>query len=488
MDNLDAPRRLSVDDAVDVFSSDGASIPERKQALSVLIAEKYLPKNVDTNGVERGVWRLVEAAKEHASQEQLLAIAEVVRFRQVVKARGASLAAQLEPAFVQPLPLASTLADADDRLNLARACRDAPQVDWLPAWLAQAVMEEEAGEKARAEMLQVLVDRSETLADVLRLLASAAEAIHPTTEAPGDTMARRLVRVLNAWRSVLTDCDLPAGDDLGEALHDLLMLPLTNTGKPTTDKVQKELCEEVFLVVHDSVRTRISLVADPAVYKVVAYCKRMFDGRTWPKSLEKVLGKLTADVSEALVLLGRQGRKDQALLDQLEVLSGSRDAARQTARKLAKQNAQLPEDVRNWLTNGRDVEAQQASESAKAAEASNADGTLGQALMLARRLQSAGQGLREPLLDAINAHDASLAPHTDRFLQLLNALSVLIEQAGSLRNLALLGEAGEEVDVDPKFFDIAGTPLQRMRVRMPAVVRLRDDRSVGEVVVRGTLG
>ena len=70
----------------------------------------------------------------------------------------------------------------------------------------------------------------------------------------------------------------------------------------------------------------------------------------------------------------------------------------------------------------------------------------------------------------------------------MNALSVLIEQAGSLRNLALLGEAGEEVDVDPKFFDIAGTPLQRMCVRMPAVVRLRDDRSVGEVVVRGTLG
>ena len=70
---------------------------------------------------------------------------------------------------------------------------------------------------------------------------------------------------------------------------------------------------------------------------------------------------------------------------------------------------------------------------------------------------------------------------------------------GSLRELldverqdwadALHGELGQEVQFSVKFFDLAdgAEPRQRMLVKQPAVVRLRPDRSPGEVLVRGLL-
>ena len=134
------------------------------------------------------------------------------------------------------------------------------------------------------------------------------------------------------------------------------------------------------------------------MYSVVAYCRRLLGRTSWPKDLTSPLERLITDVSEALILLGRQGQCDQTLLGQLDVLCSHPERARALARDLAKKHPELPEDVRDWMERGRIRAVRPASESAIEAAASNADESIGLALQAARRARAMRDNLHEPLL------------------------------------------------------------------------------------------
>ncbi|MFT3664589.1 hypothetical protein [Piscinibacter sp.] len=480
----DAP---STAESLSAFANAATPPAERRVALTALITAKVLPKQADDPAVADGRSRLLAQvfALNAAPEHRLLSIAECIRLGQVVKRWAPEIAEQLRPAFANELPSMQLLNEADDRLNLARACA-LMSASWLPAYLARAIAEEETGEKARGEVMAALLARSPDLATALRQLASAFQALRPNTEEPGETVARRLARTLVALRSALLEVELEAGDEPGKALYEMLALPLSALGKPQTEKVQLDLVREALLTVHDIVRTRISVVADPQMYSVVAYCRRLLGSTSWPKDLTSPLERLITDVSEALILLGRQGQCDQTLLGQLDVLCSHPERARALARDLAKKHPELPEDVRDWLERGRIRAVRPASESAIEAAASNADESIGLALQAARRARAMRDNLHEPLLANLEIYEPAMAPAARDLLDRIQTLAVQVEQTASLRALDLYGVPGEEIEMSPKFFTVlGGAPRQRMLVKQPAIVRKRSDGGVGDVVAKG---
>lgn len=479
-------KKMSLEDALAAFSDLETTPDIRRAALTVLITEKHLPKNADEHQVLSGRAHLIEAARNAADpRHKLLAIAEAMRLVQMVKRWLPDVKKQLEPVFLEMLPPAQLLDEADDRLNLARACA-LYRPDWMPEYLARSIAEEETGEKARSEMLDALMSRVSSLSAALQLLALHFKELRPATEIPGDTIARRLTRTLAALRTSVLETELDAGDCLGKSLHGLLSVSFSAVGKPQDEKAKLEFARETLLTVHDLVRTRISVVADPEMYGAVSYSRQLLGGGAWPAPLQKPLDSLITDVTEALVLLGRQGQCDQALLEQLNVLCNYPERAQFVAKDLAARHAELPENVRDWLIKGRMRQVRDASEAAIEAAASNADASIGLALQSARLARQLGDGLRDKLISSLEIYEPSLVSPTQECLDRAKALAIQVEQAASLRNLDLLGQPGEEIEMSAKFFEVvSGNPRQRMVVRQPAVVKMREDGTVGDVVLKG---
>jgi hypothetical protein len=488
---MNSPERaqpVPVEDALRRFASQDNSPEERSDALTALISGKWLPKQADHPAVTAGRQLLLKQITEATEPGyRLLAIAESIRLVQVVKRWAPELTAQLQPCFATEWPPLQLLTNADDRLNLARACRigDAP---WLPRYIAQAIAQEEAGEKARTELIGALFERQPSLAAALTLLAQAFAAIRPATESPGDTIARRLGRTLPLIREFVLESELEAGEELGQALYALLAEPLSEVGRPHEEKVQVDLSREALLTVHDLVRTRISVVADAAMYRTARYCRKLCGGNTWPADLRRPLDRLIADVSEAIVLLGRQGQCHQALIEQLDSLCDHPERAKAVARAIAERHPELPEEVRDWLSRGRRRPVKVASEAAVENAAIGADESIGLALHAARQLRQSGDSLRSSLAATLDIYEPTLAPAVAEMLDRIRVVAVQLEQAAQHRGLGLYGVIGEEVATSTKFFNAVGHGHRaRMTVLQPAVVRLRADGTPGDVVTKGLI-
>ncbi len=473
-------------EALAAFAESTTTPEERRSALTTLITAKALPKLAEDPAVGAGLDLLIASATAAPEPvHRLLAIAESVRLGQVVRRWMPEIAARLKPAFASTLPEMRLLPEAADRLNLARACSLMSE-DWLKPYLARAIADEETGEKPRAELVSALLKRSPSLADAVGQMSAEFKRLRPPTEEPGDTVARRMTRTLSALREATLESELPVGDNLGRGLHNFISAPLAAVGNPQDEKAKLDLVRETLSAVHQIVRTHISVVADPEMYLAVAYGRKLCGGSTWPNGLKKPLDHLITDVTEALVLLGRQGRCDQTLLGQLDVLCNHPERARAVARDLASKHPELSEEVRDWLLHGRIRTIRQASDSGLEAIARNADEGIGQALCAARQTRLLRGSLEEALVSTLEVFDPSLLAATREFLERILVLIVNIEQVAAIRGLDLVGTPGEEVEVSAKYFAVAGgKPKQRMTVRQPAVVRKRSDQTAGEVVIRG---
>jgi hypothetical protein len=486
LDNPSAPTRFTPEAARHIFSNANETPEDRRAALSTLIGAKVLPKEAGDDAIARGRVQLIADAINHPEPKyRLLAIAETIRLGQVVKRWLPEITKQLEVAFEHPLAPMQLLDDADDRLNVARAC-SLFQRDWMPQYLAISIAEEEQGEKARCEMIAALLIRVPTLADGLRMLAPHFENLRPKTETPSDTVARRLTRTLNALRGAILESELDAGDELGKALHRTISGALSLVGRPQDEKAQIDLARETLLTVHDIVRTRISVVADPDMYLSISYCRQICGGVSWPDGLKKPINRLITDVTEALLLLGRQGQCDQALLGQLNVLCNYPERARIIAKEIADRHPELPEDVRDWLERGRVRNVRAGSSSSRESAASNADGTIGLAMQIARAARRSSSAVRDRLISNLQIYEPSMVPAISDILDKVQALAVHLDQVASLRDLELYGTPGDEVDASAKFFDVVGSnPRQRMVVKQSAIVKKRADGSIGDVVLKG---
>lgn len=487
---LDVDLKTLSDDAVMHHFATVLDVWERKQLLTELITRKMIPKQADSNTFLAGWERMLDDAKDYPEDmRRLMSLAETVRAVQAMKVAKKwqeRLLAALPSILAKPLPSLTLLLDADDRLNVARACNWAAD-QRLQQYCAQSIADEDKSKNTCQELVQALAKYSNSLAEMVTVLAHAFRHTQIDTEEQGDTLSRRLAQALNAFRTVIIESELEAGADFGKAFEHLAVTTVRLGGLPKSDKARADFSKEVLLTLHDVVRTRFSISTDPSVYTPLHFIRRMNGPSAWPAELERELGLLVKDVSEAILLLGKQGVCDPALLEQLTVLCNYPERARALAKSLAQKHPELPESVRDWLSEGR-MRQRVVSETAQEEVAKNADLTIGFALIEAKKASDNSTTISSNLVSTLEIYEPHLAVVAAGCFSQFEALVVQVEQLARQRSLTLLGQVGERVDAAPKFYEWVASPMgQYGIVRRPAVVRLRPDGALGDVVIKGLI-
>ncbi|RYZ15840.1 MAG: hypothetical protein EOO70_05905, partial [Myxococcaceae bacterium] len=337
----------------------GGPISERVALLRKLVVNKSIHAIGDDTGFETGLVQLVDAALASGAtaEAQFTVAATFGRVYSVSKSKWLKhvLQREIQRLLVSPL-VAGGVGDGDDRYY-AVICCGLSDADWIPTYLAIATVHEESHEGVRREAVAALTRKLATTYEVFFLLAEEAQRWSPETEVPTESAAKRARRLFAALGDVLATHEGEPGVEPGRALA-MLLRALLRKGEPLRAKVLHELAMQVFSVVHMLVRSRFSLATEPATYEAIRVVRGWFPHGSWARWLRSdaerasAIPAVTRDVTEAIALLARQGACDDSLFEQLALVCGSREDAREKAREVAGNLRGLTPDIQAWLMTG----------------------------------------------------------------------------------------------------------------------------------------
>lgn len=464
---------------------------DRRSALLDLIRTKRLHAASESEPLRRGLERLAESVRESSSElERLLAVATLRRAASAPTLRQ-TVAALLRGAVTRPLSNLHELSDVDDRLYAARSWRDVPS-GWPPKVLATAAVLEESGETVRAECIEGLVDRTEDdddvsprskvgsgphdIAGVVCALREALEEVRFTTKKPGDSMGRRVTRVLSALNAALAAANKRVGEGAGNEVKLLVVRAFRITGRPESPSVREGVVEQVAALTHAIIRMDFSHGGRDSTYQALSVVNRWFTAYEWREICEssQAIRHVRKDVRTSLVILMEAGKADDRLREALALAVGSRETAVAICRAIATERPGIPDDVRDWL-----VGAPQRIQIASAVESREraVDEVLAELLIVMRRLTRAVETVRADVLPDISVVLPQQAKPLSRLTGLAEEMASKLGLAAEWRSLRVRGETGQEVEFSPMEHhrDTGDARSRRVRLLGPVVERISED-------------
>jgi hypothetical protein len=466
------PEQSSVDQVLDRFSS-ARSISDLNESAALLLKGQLLSKTRDDPRLLQGIEHCFEITTPAA--DQLKGIAIAYRLGEASKPVMRQIRPIARSVLVHQLPPLDLLTDGEDRYYASLSIMDADG-PWVSQFAANGIAREETAETARTTLARRLFS-NESLADALRLIGNCLAQVTFLTEKPRESAARRLRRVVAAARRAIVLKAIPPGRNVGQALQAIFNAPFAKLGGPPEGELSWELASECCGLVHDILRTQLSLVADPEVYRSLSTAKSWITPPEWVLFVREdpALGHVRSTLEEAVLLLAQRKVTDPALLDALAMFFPTRDEAAKRTRRIAEDNEGLDEDVREWLARfGRHRVTPILSTMTEARD-SKSDSAVASLLVLAESLRT--------LLQNTDRTASADDPRNQVFI-MVNRLVDEIVTLASARDLSVRLAPGDIVEYSENAHELIGgrqLGVRNVRVIQPLVER-RGSNGVSAVI------
>ena len=360
---------------------------------------------------------------------------------------------------------------------------DRAEGDWVAAYAAQALLDEDRSDHARLSFAQVVCDRADTLEAAFELItAIAPKSLHA---APGKkdsalARARRIARLLPAISEAVRQATTETGDELDARIQPLFQALVFRFDRPTIglegEQAGGAAVAASLTFLATLVRTRFSISGSAETYSPVSSLRRWWKGSTWPEEAAEAVGRLERSVIEAITLQARIGRPPRELLSVWLTLSGDRRSVESRLKKIAEVPG-LDEDVRAWLLAGGSSPAPRfTSDHAIESGLRDADQLIAAAAIRAERSRRRLEQVNAETLPAVRSRP-DLVGEAVKLTQFVNDVRALLDDLASVfrrRSLDLFGVAGELVPSDPTRHETRDGRLidtATVKVQTPGVVR-----------------
>ncbi|MBZ0147624.1 MAG: hypothetical protein K8F62_08805 [Pseudorhodoplanes sp.] len=367
------------------------------------------------------------------------------------------------------IPEFHLLRDAKERYYLAITLSQAP-AKLSPSYLAQAIVQEDAGEAAREVLIASLLDHVPDLATAFRHLAERAAALSIDTKDAAATRARRLVRIAAKLRPAIATRDLPAGEELGPNLARFAKALMNRelTGRP----LRSGAAEAALGLLYELVRARFSVVSDPETFEVVDISRTQLGFQTWPSEINELVQRIASQVLEGISLLARQGVTDNRMRSLVNRLLGP-EIGDAKLKAIAEAEPGLTPQIASWVATGR--APTRPKEDPLAAESVLLEfdaviATMMREIIPLRMMAARLQDEIAPQMEVIDPASLTILRTIAFGVQKLDERLRLIS---SRRSLKMRGEVGDIVEYSPTEHEQTPETLgaRLVRIRSPLVER-----------------
>lgn len=384
--------------------------------------------------------------------EKLAALALACKVGNSVKTVKPRIAALINGLALAEFPPLRRLSDSDERYYAANVWRYS-NAAWISEFLIQCIVEEESAEKARRECTDGLVCLSAGVEELLKTLGTRIRFVMFDTESPGDSMGRRVRRIVAALRGSVANSRQPAGESVGSNLRIFLRTAFERTGPPKDISAKVELAREVFTLILHIVRSRYSLALSSETFSPIVTVKDWFSDAEWRNlSEDSVLQEFAESIQAAIELLARTGVVDNGLFGHLVLASGNVDMARKLTAQIVVRNAGLAPDIVAWL---KGQQAKKSTALSSESQMVRIEETIADLILSALSTSEAANAVRTELVPELSLFNS--LPHSilDDLLIEFERLMTSVQLLSETRRLKVFGSLNAIEDFSPLQHDFA---------------------------------
>jgi len=426
---------------------------QRNEVITQMMTDKSLFQAVKEDSFKKEIDEIfVIASEDNDAVQKLLAIGAITRIAFFIKALRAPFFERLQPVFETPIPSLQILDEADDRLYVAKSFEYIKPVDWLSGYLASELFLEEKGEKTRSSVVTDLVSRSNDLNDILSLCVCSIEHFKAqSSDLSADQIIKRYTLAFKTLRQAIATADITSHEQSGESFKQLLITATRGTSGIKDNKIQFSFAEEVIAFIHSLVQVRFSLATDALTYSALSHLKSWLGKTDWLIFLSKSqnIAVIQSDLSEAVLILAKQGITDADLLNVLKLTYPSRDKAKSLFKKIANSSESIPSEVKTWLMSAGTNTGQNNNKQTDESNLLNADQSIALLLLDALRFEQIVSNTEHNLTSSVEMFDPALESQTQTLF--VRGRSVLnnVKSLAAKRGLQTRGNSGDVVEYSP---------------------------------------
>jgi hypothetical protein len=306
----------------------GESIAERWIAARELMARREIPKAKDSDDFSAGWQAVVSGVSASEGIARLLHVDLLVRLSSFVKQLKTSAHSALTNALQHPLPDLDLVTDtrllpadaksAEIRENIAIALSLA-QGEWVLSYVFESLASEDKSQRARVELVKRLAERSSLVDDWLEGLIQQPPLRRFVQNVDPDNAAARLRDIASSLADGVRNyrTRLSATEAAGLKLANLCRLMVSTNPQRKIPRKLEGAAVEVSRLLDEVLGVRLSLIAEPEAYAVLAILRNWWQPLPYPKQLVAALDPIVAKLVSAIALRGRMGQRSDSLASRL---------------------------------------------------------------------------------------------------------------------------------------------------------------------------
>jgi hypothetical protein len=445
--------------------------PDLKSLNSILtsaMAKQQIQDVIKDGDLGAVVEAILSLARDEGSAGRFLAASMLGRLAAVTRKqdRKAPIFDRISDLLVEEPPPIDSLADDKEKGYAASVLRYATGI-WLTDYCASQVLKIESADLARREILLVLLERKETVAELLNVIAEKANLLHHFENS--DSRLKRVRKIFAQLQSVVSEHQGELGKHSGEALANLAKAFLNFRLHDADENVLHDVLDSLFSILTRMIELRFSVALEAETYAVVDVAKRLVGALEWGRflSASSKIQKVRLGMLESALVLARQNRTDSRILDIMVAAYTSRPQISAAVKRHFINAQDLDPAVREWWSNGGAV-----SELQKKTEhtiGNSEDQHIGTLLVEVESNQDAMEKLLRAVVPFLEISDPVLASTVEKAALGYIETAQIAKRLARMRKLSTTDLKGRRLEYNPLEHEMLGG--HRGGVRLVRVVR-----------------
>jgi len=428
----------------------------KQQQHQALIRQEQLGMVVDA---------VVVLAGRESAEDELFAAAVLGRLAAVARGREMEVYSRAGDIFSVEPPSIEKLADGDEKEYAARVLAHVDD-SWLAAYCAREALAIDTANNARKELLRIVLEKSDSLADGIRRLTDAQAIVRDIEQS--DTRIKRVRRIFEGLAEVVRIYEGDVGQEPGSALAALVESFIRGSAGSDADALHASLDASLAILVR-VIELRFSYALHAETYQLLQDGKKLLSQGPWTRFLEAslVLPKIQMNLLETSIVLARQNRTDREILRAMEASWPSTAFITSAIKRHFKGAVDIdPEVADYWLKVGR------VSQSERAAEhklGNTEDQQIGELLIQLDANRDSMNKLNRAVVPVLETFDPIQAATVRRAANGYEGIAQVAERLARMRRLSKTDLLGSSVEYNPIEHEMEGG--HRSGVRRVKVVR-----------------